>query len=53
MNVNYTCGGAHFAVYTNIKSLCCTPQLIERYMSKLYLNLKIKKKTKGQIKIAM
>ena len=33
MNVNYTCGGAHFALYTNVKSLCCTPQLIEHYMS--------------------
>ena len=53
MNVNYTCGGAHFAIYINIKS-CCTPQLIEHYVSIISkFKNKFKKKTKSQINIAM
>lgn len=27
MHVNYTYCGDHFTVYTNIKSLCCTPDM--------------------------
>ena len=26
MDVNYTHCGDHFAIYANIKSLCCTPE---------------------------
>ena len=34
MDVNWTYCGNHFAIYTNIKSLCCTPETIPQLKKK-------------------
>ena len=42
MDINQTYGGDHFAIYTNIESLCCTP---ETNISIISQSLKKKEKT--------
>lgn len=33
MDINYTCYGNHFAMYTNNEILCCKPEINMFYMS--------------------
>lgn len=48
MDVNQTYCGEHFTKYTNIESLCCTPETnIMLYVS--YTSIKTKTKPKEQV----
>lgn len=38
--INYTHGGYHFAIYTDVKSLCCSPKT--NTVCQLHLDKKIK-----------
>ena len=44
MDINWTYCGDHFAIYTNIKSLCCTPETKICYVN--YTSMKKKEKLK-------
>ena len=48
MNVNQTYCGDHFAIYTNIKSLYCTPETNVMLYVKLFLNKSKEESEKGK-----